>query len=779
MPSTYQFGNEEHFRSVIQNIDGYIYTAIYENGDAIASYHSPKCLDITGYLPEEYAADHDLWIKMVYPEDRNLVYLLFKGRNDEAPQTYLEHRIYRKDGALRWISNTFTEQFDANGLLSRRDGIIADITGRKSAELALQEQNFFFQKLLDAIPNPVFYKNTEGKYEGCNQAFEAYIGKQQEEIIGKTAFDVLSKNEAENFTEMDRDLYEKGGIQVYESTMSHADGSTRRLMFNKALFTNTENSVAGMVGILVDITRIKEIEEELYNTNKFLQELQNIVNKSPAIVFLRRASESYQVELVSENISLLGFSRGYFTEAPRNYLDMVYPGDRNRFVQSINKFIAKKAIDFTQEYRLVLNNGKVAWVDDHIWVRYDDNGFPTHLHGIVIDISKRKQAVQMFRESIERYKVLAENSYDLICEISHDVRMLYISPNFSDTLGYHPDELINEYLFRFVHEDDIHGIKEELKKGFGQIIHRFRHKNGSWIWFESAGKQYITAEGEKRGVIVSRDVTSKRKLEQQIIRSEKLLAIGEMSAMIAHEFRNALTSIKMILQLMKESPRLSKRDKRSLTIALHSIYHMEIVIRQLLNFSQPTTLTMKPVDLNTLLLECLPFIRIQAQKKDIKLSKIFSAGIPELMINEQALKETIVNLLINATHAFEAESIKLRRHILIKTEIVKIDETMTDIDIGVENEYFKMDSSLPQQEIIIEKGTDCVVIKVYDNGCGIPEDHLPHLFEPFFTTKEKGSGLGLAIAKRTVNAHGGIMLVKSKLGKGTMFSIFFPLPQKN
>ncbi|MBI2418482.1 MAG: hypothetical protein HYV28_11410 [Ignavibacteriales bacterium] len=274
-------------------------------------------------------------------------------------------------------------------------------------------------------------------------------------------------------------------------------------------------------------------------------------------------------------------------------------------------------------------------------------------------------------------------------------------------------------------------------------------------------------------------MTSKRKLEQQIIRSEKLLAIGEMSAMIAHEFRNALTSIKMILQLMKESPKLPKRDKRSLTIALHSIYHMEIVIRQLLNFSQPTALTMKPVDLNTLLLECLPFIRIQAQKKDIKLSKILSAGIPELMINEQALKETIVNLLINATHAFEAESIKLRRHILIKTEIVKIDETMTDIDIGVENEYFKMESSLPQQEIIIEKDTDCVVIKVYDNGCGIPEDHIPHLFEPFFTTKEKGSGLGLAIAKRTVNAHGGIMLVKSKLGKGTMFSIFFPLPQKN
>ncbi|MCE1187560.1 MAG: PAS domain S-box protein [Ignavibacteria bacterium] len=777
MPEAYKFESTEHFRSMLSNIDGYIYTVIYADGKAVDSYHSPKCEEITGYAPSEYEEDPELWIRMVHPDDREFVYEFFNSRTEAIPQYMVEHRIMKKDGSVSWISNTFTEQINEKNEIARRDGFIVDVTGRKTAELALQEQNAFLQTLIDSIPNPVFYKDVHGTYKGCNNAFEDYVGKGKGDIVDKSLFELFGAEVAAIYSQMDIDLVATRQPQTYEADFTHADGSLRRVIFNKALFTDSNHRPAGIVGVMIDITEQKIIEEELKFAYAQLRELEVIVTRSPAVVFLRRAVENLPVEYVSNNVTLFGYSPNSFRYGELHYIDIVYPGDRHRFLQALERFAREHSSEFTQEYRIVQQNGKICWVDDHTWIRYSKDGEITHYHGIIIDISKRKQAVQLFRESIERYKALAENSYDLICEITKEGKILYASPNFYDTLGYGDEDLVQKKFMRFLHPDDLSQVMTEFKKGFGQVSHRFRNKNGDWLWFESAGKQYITAEGEKRGVIVSRDVTNKRKIEQQLIRSEKLLAIGEMSAMIAHEFRNALTSIKMILQLLKESVRLRNREKRSLNVALQSISHMETVIKQLLNFSQPASMNFTRANVNVVVEDCMPFIRIQAQKKAIQIAKRFDKNIPELLINVPVLKETIINLLLNATQAYEGDEIKIFRRILISTELVELPETLTDLDVGVQNEYFQMQSDLPRREIILEEGTRCALIRIMDNGCGIPEDHVDHIFEPFFTTKEKGSGLGLAVAKRTVNSHGGIIIVRSKPSKGTVFRIYIPVEQ--
>lgn len=775
-PQNNFFENAEHFRSLVYNIDGYLYTVIYQKGEPIASYHSPKCEEITSYKPEDYEADPELWIKMVAEEDRDYVFNFFNSRKIKTCQTYIEHRIIRRDGEKRWLANRFTEQVDEQGLLSRRDGFIFDITEKKAADAAIAERNIFLQHLIDAIPNPVFFKDNNGVFGGCNRAFEEYVGKRQGEIIGKLTRDIMLPELADLHERMDKQITSSRSLEVYESDFRHADGSNRKLMYYKAPYLTVEGDVGGIVGVMIDATQLKTAETRLQETYTKLKEMESIINKSPAVVFLRKAENKLPVEFVSDNISQFGYQPDEFLSGAIQYVDIIFPGDRERVREEIDRCAAAGKTDFAQEYRIVRKDRTPVWVDDHVSIRYLPGNKVSYYLGIMIDISKRKQALQLFSESIERYKTLAENSYDLISEIDADGKFLYLSPNFLTILGYGQHELLNTSIFKLLHPDELQAVHKEMQEGVAQITHRLRHKNGEFLWFESAGKKYITADGMSRGVIVSRDISVRKRLQQQMIRNEKLLAVGEMSAMIAHEFRNSLTSIKMILQLQKESKRILVSERKSLAVALDSIQHMEGVIRQLINFAQPAAIMFKADNLNQIMLDCLKFVEMQAHRKAVKLSYKFDYNLPEIMLHAASLRECILNLLLNATQAFESNSIKIQRRIILTTELISLEERLSDVELSVDNEYFKMrGGATSQQEIVLEKGMDCALVKVADNGCGIDESYVNHIFEPFFTSKEKGTGLGLSIVKRTINAHGGVIRVVSKVGRGTTFKIYLPI----
>jgi PAS domain S-box-containing protein len=131
---------------------------------------------------------------------------------------------------------------------------------RKKAEEALLEQYNFLQRLIDSIPNPIFYKNTQGVYEGCNTAYEVFIGLPKEKIIGKKAHDIAPHNLADAYEEMDSRLLQNPGVQVYEGTVLYADGTRHDVVFNKATYTNTDGVLAGIIGVVLDITDCKRAD---------------------------------------------------------------------------------------------------------------------------------------------------------------------------------------------------------------------------------------------------------------------------------------------------------------------------------------------------------------------------------------------------------------------------------------------------------------------------------------------------------------------------------------
>lgn len=767
--------SEERFRTMVQNINGYIYSVSYSGKKAVSSYHSPKCFSITGYTAEEYSADPDLWLKMVYDDDQKYVLQTFENPKNNLQQTHIEHRINHKNGTVRWISNTYTLQLDKQGEITRMDGFIIDITANKLSEQALQEQYYLLQKLIDTIPNPIFYRDTRGALLGCNKAFEKFTGKPAREIIGREGYKIFTAEQAEVFSRLDQHLLASPGIQIYEAEINISGDMTRNVIINKATYFNADNSTAGIVGVIIDITRMKKIQEMLRSTNEKLKEMEVIVNKSPAVVFLWKAEEELPVEFVSDNILQFGYQPDEFSTGRLLYTHIVHPDDLNKVKAEVRNLISGNTEEFKQDYRIMTKSGKVCWVDDMVWVKKDDHGRITHFQGIVIDITRRKMTEQLLRESEERYRALAENSYDLICEISSELHFLYISPNFKDMLGYEKEELLNRSILDFVHPDDIPGVIATLKKDVGSIILRLQNKDGEWKWFESAGKKFITAGGQKKGVVVSRDISERKKLEQQLIQTEKLMAVGEMSAMIAHEFRNALTSVKIILQLQHESANLNPDEKNLISVAINSIYHMENIVQQLLNFAHPAPLELKIENLNKVIIDCIPFIELQANKKGINIKKKFDYSLPEMFMNGPAIKDSVINLLLNAVQAFECEEEKPEKNISVSLKRIIINSTIRDFDSTMRSESrHSRYSSAEEHEIVIETGSECALIEIKDNGPGIDPALIIRIFEPFFTTKEKGSGLGLPIVKRTINSHGGIITVESTQGTGTCFKIFLP-----
>ncbi len=268
------------------------------------------------------------------------------------------------------------------------------------------------------------------------------------------------------------------------------------------------------------------------------------------------------------------------------------------------------------------------------------------------------------------------------------------------------------------------------------------------------------------------DVTKRKRFEQELVHAEKLTAAGEMSSIIAHEFRNSLTSIKMILQLLRESKRVSRTEKKSLDVALDSIRHMDEIVIELLDFARPKVIQTSTAKLNDVVNDSLEFIKAHLKERHIEISKKLDAALGTQKLDVSQIKEAIINILLNAIQSMNiSSSTKHSGKISVITKKLNLAETLRELVFGNEGE----ERGEHRPEIVLEKGTACALVEVSDTGCGIEEDQFHRIFDPFYTTKNNGTGLGLPMVKRTVNAHGGVVTVASTKGNGTTFRIYLPL----
>ena len=277
----------------------------------------------------------------------------------------------------------------------------------------------------------------------------------------------------------------------------------------------------------------------------------------------------------------------------------------------------------------------------------------------------------------------------------------------------------------------------------------------------------IKRNGDVEAVLeIITDVTERKKFQDQLVRAERASAVGEMAAVIAHEVRNSLTSIKLILQYVSESEKLrGRKEKDSLKVAMNSSYRLESIVSDLLNFARPQEMHFGLYDVNQIVKESIIFARHQFERKRIKLVENYSPSLLTLAADAASLKEVVVNLLLNATEAVAEGA----GNVTVTTDTLELSETIRESVAGSHA------SSQRGDVVELKRGQKVVVIEISDNGSGIPREILARIFDPFFTTKTDGTGLGLTMARRVVNEHGGAILVESQEGRGSAFKIVLPV----
>jgi diguanylate cyclase (GGDEF)-like protein/PAS domain S-box-containing protein len=269
---------------------------------------------------------------------------------------------------------------DANRSL---EGQIAD---RRQAEAAVRRQLHFTQTLIDAIPNPLFYKDRQGRYLGCNKAFEAAIGRHRQDIVGKTVYEVAPQNLADKYREMDDALWASPGTQVYEHPVACTDGTVRTILFNKAILADLDGDLNAMVGLMLDMTERKRAEERLAAAEAMFR---GLVEQSLAGIYVIQDGRFVYVNPTLG--AMMGYTQDELTAAP-SMLQFIAPEDRERVGENIRRRLGGEADDLRYSLRVVRKDGSLTHFEVH-GKAVEYNGRPAVI-GMALDVSEQLQAAE-------------------------------------------------------------------------------------------------------------------------------------------------------------------------------------------------------------------------------------------------------------------------------------------------------------------------------------------------------------------------------------------------
>ncbi|MBY0098928.1 PAS domain-containing sensor histidine kinase [Mesobacillus maritimus] len=358
------------------------------------------------------------------------------------------------------------------------------------------------------------------------------------------------------------------------------------------------------------------------------------------------------------------------------------------------------------------------------------------------DITERKQVKMLLEESEQRYKSLFDYNPDIVYMIDLNGRIANLNPQFQSITGFSVEETIGRKLEDLVKKR----YKDEILKAHSSVITnhkseifelKVKHKNGKSITLSCTSVPMVI-NGKVAGIIgYGKDVTQIRETEKRLRRTEKLSVVGELSASVAHEIRNPLTSLKGFVQLLKME---DEKHHLYYKIMLDELDRINHIVGELLLLAKPQKVLYKKVDIQNIISDVVSLLKTEASLHNIQIEFMSREDEIQIECEPNQLKQLFINIIKNAIDASNQGDV-------VAVSLDQIGENVS------------------------------IIIK--DNGCGISNERLKRLGEPFYSSKEKGTGLGLTVSFNIVQSHSGKIQFKSEQNKGTVVQIDLPIKSKH
>jgi len=597
-------------------------------------------------------------------------------------------------------------------------------------QLIAQSQKSF-KELIDSFDDVAFAMNLEGKLRTVNKRMIELLRVPYVEVVGRRLDEFIDQPARQEVEQNLPRFLEKrrwsGQIRV------RTKSDQRTYYFDLVLNAITKgDEVVGISALARDVTQEHEKERRFTELFETLQE--GVYFSTPEGKLLDGNAALVQILGYQSKEELLAIDPAGLNADPTGSPVLGRSADDRGGVR-------------TREITLRRKDGRLGTFLDASRAVWDASGRIVRYQGTLVDISERREMEKTLRRQEEFQRSLLESFPELILVVDASGSYHFVSSRMRDLLGYKPEEWLGKKL------EDSQDVSPELltlyreiaagKRAFGACECRARHRDGSWRTMRAMASPMYGHEGQLHGVIVSlHDITMEKKLERQIIQSDRLAAMGQMIGGFAHELNNPLTSILGTAELLQETA-MAEPSRKQLGVLQEQARRAAEIVQNLMYFSRPPAPGKMDIDLNDLVQRTLHLHSYSLRKSNITVDFQPQPSLPTVAGDAHQIMQVFLNLILNAEHAIREvrDRGRLRVH--------------------------------------LAEGANSVAVMFEDDGPGIPADILPNIFDPFYTTKRpgRGTGLGLSICKAILREHHGNVEASSAPSGGAVFTVTLPMAE--